>query len=156
MIAAWKNNRTGEVVVATHKKPKWIWGGYPTDHTSQQLSREPLWSWKVPYRQRCSIDKMSQVLRSFLKPPWQAKSLLHTDLPVWVIHITLWQNYKLPRTLHIHHISSIHKISNVLSVSTDSLIFLSNSPFVGSSGMDKVWPPMLKSLSFPTPAPGNS
>lgn len=155
MIATWKNNWTEKVVAATDKKPKWIGGGYPTDHPSHQLSWESLRRWEVLYWQRCSIDKMSQVLRSFLKPPGQAKSLLHTELPVWVIHIMLWQNYKLLCTLHIRHVSSIHKVSNVIFVSTNSVIFLSTSPFVGSSGIDKFWPPMLKSLSSPTPAPGH-
>lgn len=48
----------------------------------------------------------------------------------------------------------LYEISNVKSVSAKGLMFSTTSPFVGYSGFDKFYPPMLKSLP-PTLALGN-
>ena len=108
-------------------------------HCSHLLFWDPPGRGEVQYKHPFKICQ--QRLRSFLKPPWQAKSFLHMNFPVWVIHMVLRQNYKWSHALDLWLTCSIYEISNVESVSAKGLIFLTiTSPFVHYSGTDKFQP----------------
>lgn len=133
-MATWENIWIRQVVAAIDKKPKWMWGGYLTDQPSPKLFWEPPWRWEVQCRQR-SLQDRSQKLWSLLKPPWQAATPAHRPPYVSESHYAVAKSQTALRSVAC--MQYIYDISKVKSVSAKRLMFLSTSPFVGSSGMDQ-------------------